>query len=78
MAREGIPLEWLDQIGGGEERGGQRKEKREKGERRRRWREKLHLISRFPGDRMVVCHRSKRQSQSSLRELPVGTRIEKF
>ena len=37
--------------------------------------EKLHLLSRIYGDRVVDFRPSKRQSSSTRRELRVGTRI---
>ena len=63
MAREDI-LSKFDRGGGGG--GGVRRgrEKREKREEEKR-RDKLFLISSFPGDSIVDIHRSKRQSSSS-------------
>ena len=40
--------------------------------------EKLHILSRFFGDRTIGFRRSKRQSSSMRRELRVGTRIRGF
>ena len=41
-------------------------------------RDKLHLLSRFLGDRIVSSGQSKRQSWSTHRELRVGTKISGF
>ena len=78
MAREGggnFPLEssWNNLVGE-KEKGGKEKEKKEEEKRN----EKLHLISRIYGDRVVGFHRSKRQSSSTRRELRVGIRIGGF
>ena len=74
--KEDIPL---DQIGpnfiGGEQIG--EKEMRKK-KRRKGMREKLHILSRFSGNRTVGSDQSKRQSWSMHRELRVGTKISRF
>ena len=77
MAREDIPLAKLDQILVGEGKLERKRKEREK-ERRRRRREKLHLLSRFIGDRIVDSSRSKRQSWSIHRELRMGTKTTRF
>ena len=70
-------LSKLEQFGGERKNEGKEKERKEKREEKKR-REKLHLLSRFYGDRTVGFHRSKRQSSSTQRELRVGTRIRGF
>ena len=64
----------LEEEGKRREREKEMKEKREE-ERRS---EKLHLLSRFYGDRTIGFLRSKRQSSSMRRELRVGIRIRGF
>ena len=50
----------------------------EERERKRRRREKLHLLSRFDGDRTVGYRLSKRQSSSTLRGLHIKKKILDF
>ena len=60
---------------------GKKEEKKKKKERKgeeEKMSEKLHLISRFYGDRTVGSGRSKRKSWSTQRELCVGTKISGF
>ena len=61
-------------------RGKRREREKERGEKKEEERrsERLHLLSRFYGDRAVDFRRSKRQSSSTRRELRVGTRIRGF
>ena len=67
----------LDQISVGEGKLEIKRKEREK-ERRRRRREKLHLLSRFLGDRIVGSSRSKKQSWFTHRELRMGTKNTRF
>ena len=63
--------------GGGKER--KKEKKKEKKRKRKKMRiEKLHLLSRIPGDRVVGSLWSKRQSWSTQRELRVSTKISGF
>ena len=47
------------------------KENKEEG----KWSEKLYLLSKIYGDRVVGFHRGKRKSSSTRLELRVGTKI---
>ena len=71
MAREDITLDQVGPNFGGE----WGRKKREKRERRRRMREKLHLLSKFSGDRTFSFCRSKKKSSSMRRGLHIETRI---
>ena len=77
MAKRTSHLTKLDQISV-EERKLERKIKIWKRERRRRKREKVHLLSRFDGDRTVSILQSKRQSSSTRRGLHIETKIWHF
>ena len=75
--------EWNSRLNGwtksGRERGKKRREKEKEGEREEeKRREKLHLVFAILGDRTVSCHRSKRQSSSTGKELHLGARIRGF
>ena len=59
---------------GEKEKGGKEKERKEKKEEGK-WSEKLYLLSKIYGDRVVGFRQSKRQSSSMRRKLRVGTRI---
>ena len=55
-----------------------KRKKRKQKKEEEKMSEKLHLLSRIYGDRIVNFRRSKRQSSSTRRELHVGTRIRGF
>ena len=75
--KEDIPLDLVGpNFSGGEEIGGKEKARKEREEGKRR--ERLLILSGFPGDPIVVVRRSKRQSSSSRRELQVETGIGEF
>ena len=56
------------------EREGKEKERKEKKEEEK-MSDKLHLLSKIYGDRVVGFRQSKRQSSSTQLEVRVGTRI---
>ena len=75
--KRGLPLDQVRPNFGGREEIGE-KGKREERERGRRRREKLHLLSKFDGDRIIGFHRSKRQSSSTPRGFRIETKIGEF
>ena len=68
----------MNSVGRGKFGGKNRKRKEKKRKEKKKMREKLQLISRFHGDRVVGSYRSKRQSWSMQQELRVGTKISGF
>ena len=58
-------------------RGREEKEKKE-GKKERAWREKLYLLSKFPGDRTGGFKQSKRESSSPRQELRIEIEIGEF
>ena len=68
-------LRKLEQFGGEREKMREREKERKEKKEEERMSEKLHLLSRFYGDRTIGFSRSKRQSSSMRRELRVGMRI---
>ena len=77
MANRTSHLTKLNHISAGE-RKLEGKRKKEERERRKRWREKLHLLSRFDGNRIVGFRLSKRQSPSTRQGLLIKTKIRDF
>ena len=80
MARSTLPLgpTWTKRWDG-EEREEGRKKKKEKEEKKKEfWRERHHLLSRFPNDRTGNFRRSKRKSSSSLQGLRIETGVVEF
>ena len=75
QVRGQVLLTQLDQIGWKRERG---KEKRKPDLKREFERERLHLLSNFPGDRTGDFKRSKRKSSSSQQGVCIETGIGEF
>ena len=73
MAKGTLPLDpsWTKRWDG-------RKEGEKNKEKKKVERERLYLLSRFPGDLTISFRRSKRESVSSQRELQIETGIGEF